>query len=280
MDRPDRIALWAVLMGVLLVFVAVATGQAASLGERTLKAGSKGSDVRSLQIKLKRLDFFRGRVDGRFGRRTKVAVIRYQRSRCLRADGVAGRATARALVRRKRACRRGGRRRARRPSRPSRRYFTADLGGRGLRRGMRGRDVRTLQRLLGLAPDGDFGARTARAVRRFQRRAGLDVDGRVGPATRRALARRRMSARMATWYGPGLYGNRTACGQTMTTTLRGVAHRTLPCGTPVVLSYNGRFLTVPVVDRGPFAAGVVLDITAGAKTVLAFAGSGPVRARY
>lgn len=264
-------------MGVLLVFGAAATGKAASLGERTLKVGSRGADVRSLQIKLKRLDLFRGRVDGRFGRRTKVAVIRYQRSRCLRADGVAGKATARALVRRKRPCRRGGRRGARPPSR---RYFTADLGARGLRRGMRGRDVRTLQRLLGIGPDGDFGARTARLVRRFQRRVGLDVDGRVGPATRQALARRRMSARMATWYGPGLYGNRTACGQTMTTTLRGVAHRTLPCGTPVVLSYNGRFLTVPVVDRGPFAPGFVLDITAGAKAILAFAGSGPVRARY
>jgi len=277
MDRPQRIALRAVFLGVLLVFVAVATGKAASLGERPLKVGSKGPDVRSLQIKLKRLEFFRGRVDGRFGRRTKVAVIRYQRSRCLRADGIAGRATARALVRRKRPCRRGGRRRARRPSR---RYFTADLGARGLRRGMRGRDVRTLQRLLGLPPDGDFGARTARVARRFQRQAGLDADGRVGPATRQALARRRMRAQMATWYGPGLYGNRTACGQTMTATLRGVAHRTLPCGTPVVLSYNGRFLTVPVVDRGPFAPGFVLDITAGAKAILAFAGSGPVRARY
>lgn len=63
MDRPDRTALRAVLVGVLLVFVAVATGQAASLGERPLKVGSRGADVRSLQIKLKRLDFFRGRVD-------------------------------------------------------------------------------------------------------------------------------------------------------------------------------------------------------------------------
>lgn len=116
-------------------------------------------------------------------------------------------------MRRKRPCRRGGRRRARRPSS---RYCSADLGARGLRRGMRGRDVRTLQRLLGLPPDGDFGARTARVVRRFQRRAGLDSDGHVGPATSRALARRRMSGRMATWYGPGLYGNRTACGQTLT----------------------------------------------------------------
>ena len=33
------------------------------------------------------------------------------------------------------------------------------------------------------------------------------------------------------WYGPGLYGNGTACGQRLTKGLVGVAHRTLPCGT-------------------------------------------------
>ena len=34
------------------------------------------------------------------------------------------------------------------------------------------------------------------------------------------------------WYGPGLYGNGTACGQTLTKTLVGVAHRTLPSAAP------------------------------------------------
>ncbi|MDP9274745.1 MAG: septal ring lytic transglycosylase RlpA family protein, partial [Chloroflexota bacterium] len=56
---------------------------------------------------------------------------------------------------------------------------------------------------------------------------------------------------VASWYGPGFYGNRTACGQTMTTTLQGVAHRTLPCGTLVHLKYGANEVTVPVVDRGP-----------------------------
>src|SRR5262245_38422346 len=37
----------------------------------------------------------------------------------------------------------------------------------------------------------------------------------------------------ATWYGPGLYGNGTACGQTLWPGTIGVAHRTLPCGTTV-----------------------------------------------
>jgi rare lipoprotein A len=66
---------------------------------------------------------------------------------------------------------------------------------------------------------------------------------------------------IASWYGPGFYGRRTACGQTMTPRLRGVAHRTLPCGTRVSLLYKGRTVTVPVVDRGPFIKGRTWDLT-------------------
>ena len=75
---------------------------------------------------------------------------------------------------------------------------------------------------------------------------------------------------LATWYGPGLYGRRTACGQRMSRTLDGVAHKTLPCGTQVSLLYRGRRLTVPVVDRGPYAAGRHWDITAATATALRF----------
>lgn len=292
MDRPDRIALWAVGMCLLLVFVAATTSHAAvrqpapkataaaSLGERTLKVGKSGRDVVSLQIKLRRLKFFSGKADGRYGSRTKAAVIRYQRSRCLKADGIVGRTTARAILGRKDACKGKGNGRERGRAKVSRKYFAGDLGSRTLERGNRGRDVRTVQRLLGMTPDGDFGATTLRAMRRFQRSVGLAGDGRVGPKTRVALASRTMSGRMATWYGPGFYGNNTACGRKLTTKLRGVAHRTLPCGTPVVLSFRGRFITVPVVDRGPYTAPFVLDLTAGAAKVLGFSGSGAIRARY
>lgn len=65
-----------------------------------------------------------------------------------------------------------------------------------------------------------------------------------------------------TWYGPGFYGNRTACGQRLTTATLGVAHRTLPCGTKVALRANGRSIVVPVIDRGPYARGVTYDLTA------------------
>jgi len=66
------------------------------------------------------------------------------------------------------------------------------------------------------------------------------------------------------WYGPGFFGNGTACGQTLTKTLVGVAHRTLKCGTLVTFRYNGTTLTVAVVDRGPYVSGRTWDLTRGA----------------
>ncbi len=70
------------------------------------------------------------------------------------------------------------------------------------------------------------------------------------------------------WYGPRLYGNGTACGQTLTKALVGVAHRTLPCGTLVTFRYGGKTLTVPVVDRGPYVSGRTWDLTYGACSML------------
>jgi rare lipoprotein A len=68
----------------------------------------------------------------------------------------------------------------------------------------------------------------------------------------------------ATWYGPGFYGKQTACGMKLTRSLVGVAHRKLPCGTQVSVSYRGRSIVVPVVDRGPFAHNAQWDLTGAA----------------
>lgn len=76
----------------------------------------------------------------------------------------------------------------------------------------------------------------------------------------------------ATWYGPGFYGNRTACGQRMSRTLRGVAHKTLPCGTVIELHHAGHTVTTKVVDRGPFRPGVAYDLTAATARDLEFDG--------
>ena len=81
----------------------------------------------------------------------------------------------------------------------------------------------------------------------------------------------------ATWYGPGLYGNRTACGQTLRPHTVGVAHRALPCGTAVRFVYRGRSLLARVIDRGPFSPGHAWDLTNGARLALGFEGSDIVR---
>jgi len=66
---------------------------------------------------------------------------------------------------------------------------------------------------------------------------------------------------LASWYGPGFYGRRTACGEKLTRDIVGLADRTLPCGTPVSLTYNGETLIMPVIDRGPYANGATIDLT-------------------
>jgi rare lipoprotein A len=73
----------------------------------------------------------------------------------------------------------------------------------------------------------------------------------------------------ATWYGPGFYGHRTACGQKLTRKLVGLASRTLPCGTLVRISYHDHMLTAPVLDRGPYGDnGAAWDLTSGAARAL------------
>jgi rare lipoprotein A (peptidoglycan hydrolase) len=88
------------------------------------------------------------------------------------------------------------------------------------------------------------------------------------PAARAKPARKVHAGGVATWFGPGFYGQRTACGQTLTPATIGVAHRTLPCGTLVKVSYNGRTLTLPVLDRGPYSHIADWDLTAGAAAAL------------
>jgi rare lipoprotein A len=92
---------------------------------------------------------------------------------------------------------------------------------------------------------------------------GVSAGG--SPASPKAVHR----TGIATWFGPGFYGKKTACGQTMTPALVGVANRTLPCGTLVKVSYHGHLLTLPVIDRGPYShIGADWDLTTGAALTL------------
>jgi hypothetical protein len=82
----------------------------------------------------------------------------------------------------------------------------------------------------------------------------------------------------ASWYGgPGMWGNKTACGETLRPNTLGVAHKSLPCGTTVKFVYHGRALITQVIDRGPYVKGRSWDLTAAASEALAFEGVGQVR---
>jgi hypothetical protein len=90
---------------------------------------------------------------------------------------------------------------------------------------------------------------------------------------RRAVAYRTAAA---SYYGPGFYGNRTACGQTLTPSTVGVANKSLPCGTRVRLHYRGRTVRVRVIDRGPYAGNREYDLTEATKRRLGFGSTGNV----
>lgn len=80
----------------------------------------------------------------------------------------------------------------------------------------------------------------------------------------------------ASWYGPGFYGNRTACGQTLTTGTVGVAHKTMPCGTKLKLRYGNNTVKVKVIDRGPYHGNREFDLTGATKQKLGFGSTGTV----
>ena len=80
----------------------------------------------------------------------------------------------------------------------------------------------------------------------------------------------------ASWYGPGLYGNRLACGGRLGYGTVGVAHKSLPCGTKVTLRHRGRVATVRVIDRGPNVGNPGFDLTPATKRRLGFGSTGVV----
>jgi rare lipoprotein A (peptidoglycan hydrolase) len=81
----------------------------------------------------------------------------------------------------------------------------------------------------------------------------------------------------ASWYGPGLWGRKTACGQTLQPGTMGVAHKKLPCGTTVKFVYHGKSVTTQVIDRGPYIKGRAWDLTKAVSDALDFEGVGRVR---
>jgi rare lipoprotein A (peptidoglycan hydrolase) len=112
-------------------------------------------------------------------------------------------------------------------------------------------------------PSEGSGDDSAAALRLVQTKLGLPVTGIASAAGNRTVAAQ-MPAAVATWYGPGLFGRRTACGILLRRSTIGVAHRRLPCGTRVIFYYRGIFRSVPVIDRGPYGGTAAWDLTAAA----------------
>jgi rare lipoprotein A len=97
------------------------------------------------------------------------------------------------------------------------------------------------------------------------------------PGARRKLGRVNVYRwALASWYGPGLYGNPLGCGGTLSAGQLGVAHRTLPCGSKVTLRHDGRTVRVPVIDRGPYVGGREFDLTEATAQRLGFHGHGAI----
>jgi len=157
------------------------------------------------------------------------------------------------------------------------------FGSRELRLGNSGTDVKTLNWVLaGLAlaapNSAEFSGTTDGAVRSFQSSAGLAADGVVAQATRKALATRMRSHRVS-WYGPGFYGNTTACGRKLKRATVGVAHKKLPCGAKVAFAYRGRWVRAKVIDRGPYIPGRKWDLTEAAATQLGLIEAGSAKVK-
>jgi peptidoglycan hydrolase-like protein with peptidoglycan-binding domain len=145
-----------------------------------LVALSNATDVRTVQNRLRQLNFYNGPADGMWGTGSQLAVENFQRARGLRVGRV-NEGTISAM----------GLDPASFPSRaavPGRVLGSAPAAGPLDRRVVRNIQQRLRQRGYNSgAPDGRWGPRTERALVQFQRSRGLEATGNLTPATAAAL---------------------------------------------------------------------------------------------
>ena len=180
------------------------SNSAATIGA-SLKEGSKGSDVKRLQNRLKTLGYYSGSADGIFGSGTTAAVKAFQKNNGLTADGKAGGNTLLKLYSSSAKAAGSSSTTTKKPtSTPHRtptplptgvyqKVTTAPSGYATLRRGYYGTPVERMQKALQEkgyyhgSVDGYYGEGTEDAVKAFQRSNGLNADGAAGPATLKVL---------------------------------------------------------------------------------------------
>lgn len=151
-----------------------------ALAYSTIDYGTKGDNVRKMQLALKEQKYYTGTVDGKFGPATKTAVIKFQNAMGLTADGKPGNKTLSALYDGTTAVNATRDKEAwtKLPSDPDTLYY-----------GQTGSRIKELQRSLKAAGfykgtiDGVYGDLTLKAVKSFQSKYGLKTDGLVGSKT-------------------------------------------------------------------------------------------------
>lgn len=86
---------------------------------------------------------------------------------------------------------------------------------------------------------------------------------------------------VASWYGPGFHGRKTASGERFNQRDLTCAHRTLPFGTRLKVTNlaNGESLIVTVNDRGPYVGRRIVDLSREAARRLDILGTGTARVR-
>ncbi len=86
---------------------------------------------------------------------------------------------------------------------------------------------------------------------------------------------------MASWYGPGFAGRRTANGEVFDPSQLTAAHKELPFNTMVRVHNldNGRSVVVRINDRGPFVHGRIIDLSRAGAEQIGMIGSGTARVR-
>src|SRR6185369_6978060 len=86
---------------------------------------------------------------------------------------------------------------------------------------------------------------------------------------------------VASWYGPGFHGNRTANGEIYDQYELTAAHPSLPLGTRAMVTNlsNGRAVEVRINDRGPFVGGRAIDLSYAAARTIGMIGPGTATVR-
>ncbi|MBJ6763213.1 septal ring lytic transglycosylase RlpA family protein [Myxococcaceae bacterium JPH2] len=104
-------------------------------------------------------------------------------------------------------------------------------------------------------------------------------EGRV--TTREKMPRTYLGEGLASFYGPGLHGQRTASGERFDQQALSAAHRTERFGAcvKVVNMENGRSVEVRINDRGPFVEGRIIDVSRAAAKALGMLDKGLARVR-